>query len=78
MGQGPPVARRKLIWNKRRNPTKHVSDALGIERWQLRSAIHAIKSRSNLGPTDRVHIYADGAVIDSNDGDEIGNIFDEI
>jgi hypothetical protein len=54
-----------------------VSNALGIERWQLRAAIHKIKARNNLGPTDKVIIFDDGKVTDIN-GDEIGNIRDEI
>jgi hypothetical protein len=74
---GPQVTAYKVIWDRRRNPTRHVSDALRIERWQLREAIHKIKTRSDLGPTDRVIIYSDGKVTDSN-GAEIGNIYDEI
>jgi hypothetical protein len=54
-----------------------VSDRLGIERWQLREAIHKIKDRSNLRPDDRVTIYDNGNVTDE-DGEPIGNIFDEI
>ena len=66
----------KVIWDKAGNPTDHVSTALGIERWQLRAALHSIKPRSNLGPKDRVIIYDDGRVTDA-DGDEVGNIHDE-
>jgi hypothetical protein len=66
-----------VIWDKRRNPTKHVSDALGIDRWQLRAAIHKIKARNNLGPVDRIIIHSDGKATDTN-GNEIGNIYDEI
>ena len=58
-------------------PTKHVSAQLGIERWQLREAIHKIKARSNLGAQNRVNIHDDGAVTDEH-GEYIGNIFDEI
>ena len=67
----------KIIWDKKRNPTHHVSDRLGIERWQLGAAIHKIKGSRNLGPADRVVIYDDGAVRDEN-GEPIGNIHDEI
>ena len=67
----------RVIWDKRGNPTRHVSDVLGIKRWQLRVAIHRIKTRSNLGPTDKVIIFSDGKVTDAN-GDEIGNIHDEL
>ena len=76
MGSGQQITPPRVIWNRRRNPTKHVSDTLGIARWELRKAIHNIKIRSNLGPADRVIIYSDGKVTDSN-GDEIGNIYDE-
>jgi hypothetical protein len=71
------VALPKIIWDKIRNPTRHASDALGIERWQIRVAIHKIKAANNLGPTDKVIIFDDGKVTDTN-GVEIGNIFDEI
>ena len=73
----------KIRWSlednlgKIRNPTRHVSDALRIERWQIRLAIHKIKAANNLGPTDKVIIFDDGKVTDTN-GVEIGNIFDEI
>jgi hypothetical protein len=50
---------------------------LGIERWQLRAALHKIKASSNIGARDRVIIFADGAVTDSG-GEPIGNIFDEM
>jgi len=67
----------RIIWNRGENPTKYVSDQLGIERWQLRGALHKIKSRAGLGGRDRVTIYDDGMVEDAN-GDEIGNIHDEV
>ncbi len=54
-----------------------MSDQLQIERWQLREAIHKIKARSNLRPDDRVVIHDDGDVT-GEDGEFIGNIFDEI
>ena len=66
-----------MIWDKSGNPTRHVSDVLGIERWQLREAIHDIKGRSNLSPHDRVVIYDDGKVTDTS-GNEIGNVHDEL
>lgn len=67
----------KLLWDKRRNPTKWVADSLGIEEWQLGAAIHKLKRRSNLGGTDRVIIYDDGRVTDEQ-GEDIGNIHDPI
>jgi hypothetical protein len=68
----------RLIWDKlRRNPTKAVSDQLGIERWQLRAAIHKIKAGNNLGATDRVFIYDDGSVTDEK-GEWLGDIRREI
>jgi hypothetical protein len=68
---------RRIIWDRRRNPTRYVSDNLGIDRWRLGDAIHKIKRRSNLTGTDRVIIYDDGSVADV-DGTEIGNVYDEI
>lgn len=67
----------KVLWNKRRNPTPYVSQSLGIEEWQLRQAIHTIKNRAGLTGPDRVIIYDDGKVTAEN-GDELGNIRDEI
>ncbi len=67
----------RIIWDKVRNPTPYVSEALGIEEWQLRNAIHAIKRRCGLSGSDRVIVYDDGKVTDEHD-DELGNIFDEI
>ena len=66
-----------VIWDKTGNPTQNVSDRLGIERWQLRGAIHKIKAGNNLGANDKVIIHSDGKVTDV-DGSEIGNVFDEI
>ena len=67
----------KLLWDKRRNPTKWVADRLGIEEWQLGAAIHKLKRRGNLGGTDRVILYDDGRVTDEQ-GEDIGNIHDPI
>ncbi len=67
----------RVIWDKKRNPTNYVSDSLGIERWQLRGAIHKIKTRANLGAQDRTIIYDDGTVTDES-GEDVGNIYDEI
>jgi hypothetical protein len=59
------------------NPPKYVSDRLGIQHWQLGDAIHEIKAAGNLRATDRVIIYDDGMVIDEQ-GDPLGNIYDEL
>ena len=67
----------KVLWDKKRSPTDHVSDQLGLRRWQLRKAMHTIKARSNLGARDRVIIYDDGTVTDDS-GEHVGNIYDEI
>ncbi len=67
----------RIIWDRSGNPTRYVSDALGIARWQLRAALHQIKHRSNLGGQDRVVVYDDGRVTDAY-GDDIGNILDEV
>lgn len=67
----------RIIWDKKRNPTKYASDRLGIEKWQLRKAIHKIKARGNLAAQDRTIIYDDGTVTDES-GEPIGNIHDEI
>jgi hypothetical protein len=66
-----------VIWKQPGNPPQSVSKALGIERWQLRKAIHKIKGVWNLSGTDRVTIYDDGSVTDENDV-PLGNIHDEI
>jgi hypothetical protein len=52
-----------------------LNDRLGIQRWQLRAAIHGIKTATNLRATDRVIIYDDGTVTDEH-GDALGNIYD--
>jgi hypothetical protein len=67
----------RIIWDKKRNPTPYVSESLGIERWQLRQAIHKIKARSNLGAADHVVIYDDGKVTDEG-GEHLGNVHDEV
>jgi hypothetical protein len=68
---------RRIIWDRTGNPTRCVSEALGITRFQLHRALHKIKAYSNLGATDRTVIYDDGKVMDAY-GDDIGNIFDEV
>lgn len=67
----------RVIWDKSGNPTDYVSEQLGIERWQLRKAIHKIKSSADINPTEQITIYGDGSVTDAN-GEPIGNIHDEI
>jgi hypothetical protein len=67
----------RTIWDRSGNPTRYVSNSLGIARWQLREALHQIKRRANLGGQDRVVIYDDGRVTDAN-GNDIGNILDEV
>lgn len=59
------------------NPTKYVSDRLGIERWELGTALHKIKARAHLRGTDQIVILDDGSVQDAA-GDEIGNVHDEV
>lgn len=71
----PPTG--KILGSQSGNPTTDVSDALGIERWQLRDAIHKIKASSNLSGRDGVIIYTDGRVTDTQ-GDELGNVYSEI
>jgi hypothetical protein len=67
----------RVIWNHPGNPPKYVSDQLGIPHWQLGEAIHEIKHAGNLRAPHRVIIYDDGMVTDEN-GDVLGNIYDEI
>ena len=67
----------RVLWNQAGNPALYVSRTLGVEEWQLRHAIHAVKRRSGLVGADRVIIYEDGTVTDQS-GEELGNIFDEI
>jgi hypothetical protein len=68
---------RRILWDRRRNPIRYVSQSLGLEERQLRDAIHAIKRRSGLSGTDRVIIYTDGAV-ESEGGKLLGNVHDEV
>jgi hypothetical protein len=68
---------RDILWDRARSPNPHVSEALGIEEWQLRQAIHKIKGRSPLRGPDRVIIYSNGDVADES-GEALGNIYDEI
>jgi hypothetical protein len=67
----------RIIWDRAGNPPHYVSDRLGITREQFRKALHMIKAKSALGGTDRTVIYDDGRVTDAN-GDDIGNILDEV
>lgn len=66
-----------VLWNRAGNPSRWVSDRLGIERWQLKEAIHTIKKAGNLAGSERVIIYDNGLVTDDR-GSPIGNIYDEI
>jgi hypothetical protein len=66
-----------IIWSNPGNPTNSVSRALGIERFELRRALHIIKAVQGLGGADTVSIWDDGSVTDQH-GDVIGNIHDEI
>ena len=67
----------RVIWDQGGNPSKYVSDQLGIKRWQLGEAIHEIKAGNNLAATERVIIYDDGQVTNERD-EHLGNIFDEL
>jgi hypothetical protein len=67
----------RIIWSNPGNPTRAVSDALGIERWQPRSALHRIKEDAGLSGADRVIVWDDGTVSDTQ-GNTLGNIYDEI
>jgi hypothetical protein len=67
----------RVIWDRPTYPGRYVSDSLGIERWQLKEAIHRIKASHALRPTDRIIIYDNGDVADTA-GDRIANIYDEI
>ena len=66
-----------VIWSNPGNPTNEVSRALGIERHQLRRALHRIKRPEKLRGDDSVTILDDGSVTD-HEGNVIGNIYDEI
>jgi hypothetical protein len=67
----------RVIWDRRENLSKYVSDQLGITREQLGDAIHELKAAGNLSPADRVIIYDDGTVTDEH-GYVLGNICNEI
>ena len=67
----------RVIWDQPGNPPKYVSNQLGISRVQLGEAIHEIKHAGDLRAPDRVIIYDDGMVTDEQ-GDVLGNIYDEL
>jgi hypothetical protein len=67
----------RIIWSDPGNPTSEVSRALGIERLQLRQALHRIKRAQGLKGADRVIIWNDGSVTDQQDN-VLGNVYDEI
>lgn len=67
----------RVIWDRRENPSKYVSDQLGITREQLGDAIHELKTAGNLSPAERVIIYDDGTVTDES-GYVLGNVYNEI
>ena len=67
----------RIIWDKRGNLPKYVSDRLRIQHWQLGDAIHELKAAGDLRPTERVIIYDDGTVTDES-GYVLGNIYNEI
>ena len=67
----------RVIWDRRENPSKYVSDKLGITREQLGDAIHELKTAGNLSPAERVIICDDGTVTDES-GYVLGNIYNEI
>ena len=66
-----------VIWNRRENPSKYVSDRLGITHEQLGEALHEIKASGNLRAADRVIICDDDMVTDKY-GEPLGNIYDEL
>jgi hypothetical protein len=67
----------RAIWNRPENPTKYVSDRLGVTHEQLGEALHEIKASGNLRAADRVVIYDDGTVMEER-GEPLGNIYDEL
>jgi hypothetical protein len=67
----------RIIWDKRGNPPKCVSDRLRTQHWQLGDAIHELKAAGDLRPAERVIIYDDGTVTDEF-GYVLGNIYNEI
>ncbi|HWD58888.1 MAG TPA: hypothetical protein VG308_11445 [Stellaceae bacterium] len=68
---------RDILWDRPQNPSPYVSEALGVEEWQLRRAIHKIKGRSPLRGPDRVIIYRNGDVTDEK-GEALGSVYDEV
>ena len=67
----------RKLWGSSGKPPKWVSDRLGIKRWQLRTAIHKIKRRNGMDPTDDVNIWSDGSVTDWR-GEWLGDIKDAL
>ena len=50
----------RVIWDKRGNPPKYVSDRLHIHHGQLGEAIHELKAAADLRPAERVIVYNHG------------------
>jgi hypothetical protein len=67
----------RIIWNRPGNPPRYVSDRLGVGARDLGRAIHSIKAANNLRGADRVIVYDDGTVTDEQ-GEPLGNVYDEI
>jgi hypothetical protein len=71
------MRRPSIVWSETGNPTNQVSRALGLQRHQLRRALHRIKRALGLKGADRVIIWSDGSVTDLQNN-VLGNVYDEI
>ena len=71
-----PRSRTQILWSNPGNPPDSVARALRIEPRRFSRAIHKIKAASDLSGADRVIIYTDGSVADSQ-GELLGNLHDE-
>ena len=67
-----------VIWSGPNSPSHPVGKQLGIDPYKVGEALHQIKQRGGLRPSDLTIIHDDGAVFDKQTDQEIGNLYDEV
>lgn len=61
-----------ILWDKSRNPTRYVSQSLGLEEGQLQT-LFTLSSGTVASPAPIVIIYTDSVVTDEG-GEILGNV----
>ena len=69
-------SRVRILWSSPGNPPDSVARELGMEPRHVSRALHKIKAAADLSGTDRVIIYSEGTVTDTQ-GEPLGNLQDE-